>query len=144
MRLGHVHLKVRNLERSLKFYSVVLKARLLEQLGSSFAFLTMGDAHHELALQALGEQASSPARNAVGLYHTAFELADSEELLAVANRLKEMSTEYVLVDHGISWALYASDPDGNGLEFYIDRRHAADGKKLWNGESHRLELDQLS
>ncbi|NDC36511.1 MAG: biphenyl-2,3-diol 1,2-dioxygenase [Proteobacteria bacterium] len=143
MRIGHVHLKVRNLDRAVAFYSALLGAKVTERLGQHYAFLTMGEAHHELALQALGDDAKSPPPHAVGLYHSAFEVASQGELAAAIERLKALGSRCDLVDHGISWALYTADPDGNGVEIYLDRRQAAGGAKSWNGQSYALDLETI-
>lgn len=139
MRLGHVHLKVKHLSPVEQFYCRLLGARPTERLGSHYVFLTMGDAHHEIALQALGDDADVPSLNSVGLYHSAFEVADRVELAATIERLEALQAPYHLVDHGISWAVYTADPDGNGVEIYLDRRHASDGAQTWNGQSRSLD-----
>jgi len=78
--LGHVHLKVRDLERAIGFYSRVLGLRVTERVDAHFAFLSGGDAHHEVALQELGPEAAGPDPHGVGLYHVAFEVPDAASL----------------------------------------------------------------
>ena len=143
MRIGHVHLKVRTLDRAVAFYSALLGAKVSERLGQHYAFLTMGEAHHEVALQALGDEAKGLSPYEVGLYHSAFEVDTRQELAAAVDRLKALGVRYSLVDHGISWALYTADPDGNGVEIYLDRRAAAGGAKSWDGQSYALELETI-
>ncbi|MCB0328438.1 MAG: VOC family protein [Bdellovibrionales bacterium] len=143
MKLGHVHLKVKELTRAEKFYTTALNATVSERLEDHYSFLTVGEAHHDIALQALGSSAAPPPLNAVGLYHSAFEVKETAELKEVIRRLDSMNIHYQMVDHGISWALYTEDPDGNGVEFYLDRRRAAKGRTIWNGYSTRLTLDNL-
>lgn len=129
LSLGHVHLKVRELERSIEFYEWVTGYAVSERLGN-YAFLSDGKSHHVVALQALGESAESPSRRAVGLYHVAFEVSSDEEYKKLVERIGER-VRVTSVDHGISWASYFEDPDGNGVEIYVDRRHSRDGSPNW-------------
>lgn len=139
MKLGHVHLKVRDLDRALAFYRDLLGLRVTERLGGDMVFLTFGAAHHDIALQAVGAGAPSPAPYGVGLYHTAFEVDTEDELRAFAKKLTGAGIVVAGVDHGISHALYLSDPDGNGVEIYRDTR-AEQNSPEWNGHSTRLKL----
>jgi catechol 2,3-dioxygenase len=138
--LGHVHLKVRDIERSLAFYTDVLDLDVTERYGR-FAFLTFGDHHHDLALQAVGEDAPGPGRG-VGLYHAAFECADAADLRAAYERLRERDVAVTPVDHRISKALYFDDPDGNGVELYLDTREET-GRDEWRGENIRFDPTEL-
>lgn len=137
-RIGHVHLKVRDLERSVDFYRAVLGLEVTERAGRGFAFLSGGDAHHELALQEVGEGAGPQPRRSVGLYHTAWEVPDREAFAHARETLSEAGVSARAVDHGISWALYFRDPDGLGVEIYLDRRDAADGTEQWRGRTRPL------
>jgi catechol 2,3-dioxygenase len=141
-RLGHVHLKVRELARSVEFYSHLLGLHMTEQVGD-FAFLSFGEAHHDLALQALGAHALAPREHSVGLYHVAFEVPDAQGLLARYDELVRMRIPFVAVDHGISFALYLSDPDGNGVEIYLDTRNRPDGAPEWQGRSRALDRNDI-
>lgn len=143
MKIGHVHLKVRQLDRAVEFYTHILGFNVTERLGSHYAFLTGGEAHHELALQALGPGAVSPQSHAVGLYHSAFVVADTAEFAAAWDRLEKARLDIAPVDHGISWALYFSDLDGNGLEIYLDRRSSNHGQPAWHGASRELTRADL-
>lgn len=143
MKIGHVHLKVRNLERAVEFYSSLLGAKETERLDGHYVFLSMGEAHHEVALQQLGEHAMLPSEDMVGLYHSAYEVSGPQELLTALKKVEDLNTEFALVDHGISWALYTADPDGNGVEIYLDRRGAASGKEIWSGRSRRLSKREI-
>ncbi|GAB4456023.1 MAG: VOC family protein [Armatimonadaceae bacterium] len=137
-RIGHVHLKVRDLERAVTFYQDLLDFQVTERVGKQYAFLSGGEMHHEIALQAVGPNAPAPAPQGVGLYHTAFELPDRVQFAEAVRRLQEHSIPYAAVDHGISWALYLNDPDGNGVEIYLDRRHTPEGTGRWAGNTFPL------
>ncbi len=143
IRIGHVHLKVGDLGRAESFYVNLLGARVTERVAGDFAFLSMGEAHHEVALQALGPSAQAPAAHSLGLYHSAFEVSDGAGLLRAVDKLEDMGVDYTLVDHGISWALYCSDPDGNGVEIFLDRRKKPGGAELWHGSSRRLSREDI-
>ncbi|WP_254543219.1 VOC family protein [Halomarina pelagica] len=130
--LGHVHLKVRDLDRAVGFYEAVLGLSVSERQGN-FAFLSFGEHHHDLALQALGSHAAPPGRG-VGLYHAAWEVPDAAALRGVYETLRERGVRVSPVDHGISKALYFSDPDGNGVEVYLDTR-AENEREEWRGET---------
>jgi catechol 2,3-dioxygenase len=130
MRLGHVHLKVRDLNRSIRFYTSVLDMRLTEHTGR-YAFLAIGTEHHSLALEEIGAWAVAPARHAVGLAHVAFEVPNRLAFVAAHDRLLKASIPIICGDKRISWAIRFEDPDGNEIEIYLDRRKALDGTALW-------------
>lgn len=134
LKLGHVHLKVSELERSVAFYTSVFGLHVEEQL-DGFAFLNDGQVHHSVALQELGPSAPAPAPHTIGLYHVAFEVESDEAFRDFEEHLAEHGVRHQTVDHGISWATYFRDPDGNGLEVYVDRRHQPDGRRVWDGSS---------
>lgn len=136
MKLGHVHLKVRDLESAERFYGSVLGFRVTERVANRFVFMSLGTAHHDLALQRVdGER---PDADAVGLYHVAFEVENEEEFTSVVERLQQVCRATSLVDHGISWAIYGEDPAGNGVEVYLDRR--ASNQQTWQGRSRELTV----
>src|SRR5438552_7064532 len=123
IRIGHVHLKVADLERSLAFYCGVLGFELTQRMGTQAAFVSAGGYHHHIGLntwQSLG--GAPPPRNATGLYHFAI-LYPTRALLADAlRRLMRAGKELDgAADHGVSEALYLRDPDENGIELYHDR-----------------------
>ena len=132
MKIGHTHLKVRDLDRSVDFYQRILGLRVTERMGDHFVFMTAGDMHHEIALQSVGAGAVSPPPGSTGLFHVAFEVPD-RQAFARAYETVRSAGPVAAVDHRISWAMYFSDPDGNGLEIYVDTRDAADGARLWDG-----------
>lgn len=123
VRIGHIHLKVANLERSIRFYRDVLGFTLMQQFGDSAAFLSAGDYHHHIGLntwESLG--GGPPPPRTTGLYHHAI-LYPSRTTLADAYRrlLDAGITLDGAADHGVSEALYLRDPDMNGVELYRDR-----------------------
>ncbi len=144
MRIGHVHLKIRDLNRSLEFYRNYLGLKVTEQVGDGIAFLSGTSMHHELALQQLGAAAAAPGRHDVGLYHVAFEVPDRETFMAIYGKLREDGIAVHPIDHRISWALYFSDPDGNGIEVYWDTRGEEDGADMWEGKDRFLDHDRLN
>lgn len=122
-RIGHVHLKVADLERAIGFYSGVLGFNVTQRLGSSAAFLSAGGYHHHIGLNTWHSRGGpAPAPNMTGLYHTAILLPDRKSLAAVLRRVLESGIALEgAADHGVSEAIYLRDPDGNGVELYRDR-----------------------
>lgn len=141
--IGHVHLKVRDLERSVAFYRGVLGLSVTETLGDDFVFLSASDAHHELALQRAGGPADPRSPRSPGLYHTAWEVPDDRAFASAYRTLLDAGVAVQAVDHGISRALYFSDPDGNGVEIYLDRRAEPGGTTEWRGRSRRLGKEMI-
>jgi catechol 2,3-dioxygenase len=121
--IGHVHLKVADLERAIGFYRGVLGFELTQRFGSQAAFLSAGGYHHHIGLNTWESAGGSPPLpGATGLYHVAI-LYPSRAMLADAlRRLLAAGIELDgAADHGVSEALYLRDPDGNGVELYWDR-----------------------
>ncbi|MFC7081230.1 VOC family protein [Halorussus caseinilyticus] len=139
--LGHVHLKVRDVDRAVEFYRDVFGLDVTERVGD-YAFLSYGTHHHDVALQGVGPDAPGPGRG-VGMYHAAFEVEDAEALRGTYRRLRDREVEVSPVDHGISKALYFADPDGNGLEAYLDTR-AANDREEWRGKSERFDPSEIN
>jgi catechol 2,3-dioxygenase len=125
-RVGHVHLKVADLDRAIAFYSGLLGFDVTTRYGAQAAFLSAGGYHHHIGLNTWDSLGGSPPPPGhTGLYHTAFLFPDRKSLAQVLKRLAEAG--YPLTgasDHGVSEALYLDDPDGNGVELYRDRPQA--------------------
>lgn len=136
--IGHVHIKVRDLEAATDFYTRFVGLRIAESVGNSLVFLTAGKFHHDVALQYVGSDAPLPARRAVGLYHTAFEVPDKIAFAETYRDLIQSGVSVAATDHRISWALYLSDPSGNGVEIYCDTRNEPDGAANWQGADRPL------
>lgn len=122
-RIGHVHLKVANLSRSLDFYHKILGFEITQQLGDHAAFLSAGGYHHHIALNTWESHgASPPPEFATGLYHLAILYPNRYELADALRRLQNAQISLDgAADHGVSEALYLRDPDQNGVELYYDR-----------------------
>lgn len=123
VHIGHVHLKVADLERSLAFYCGVLGFQITQRYGPDAAFLSAGGYHHHLGLNTWESRGGkAPPPGATGLYHTAILYPDRPALADALRRLVQNQIPLEgAADHGVSEALYLSDPDGNGLELYTDR-----------------------
>jgi catechol 2,3-dioxygenase len=121
--IGHVHLKVSDLERALAFYRDVLGFELMQRMGDQAAFLSAGGYHHHIGLNTWESQGGPPApRGTTGLYHAAIRYPDRKALANALKRLVEARWPLSgASDHGVSVALYLSDPDQNGIELYYDR-----------------------
>jgi catechol 2,3-dioxygenase len=148
VRIGHVHLKVSDLDRALRFYSDVLGFEIMQRHGNEVAFVSAGGYHHHIGLNTWESAGgNSPPPGTTGLYHFAIlypsraSLADAlRRLIAAKIRLQGAS------DHGVSEALYLQDPDGNGIELYWDKPkeswpRTADGTVEMF--TRRLDLDDL-
>ena len=122
-RIGHVHLKVTDLERSLQFYRDLLGFEVQQLFGDSAAFISAGGYHHHIGLNTWHSKNAAPAPvKAAGLYHTAILYPTRKDLAIVLKRLIE--AKYPLTgasDHGVSEAIYLVDPDKNGVELYCDK-----------------------
>jgi catechol 2,3-dioxygenase len=147
-QIGHVHLKVADLERALTFYRDILGFEVTQRYGSQAVFLSAGGYHHHIGLNTWESQGGTPApAGHTGLYHTAILYPNRVELARALKRLLE--ARYPLSgasDHGVSEALYLNDPDGNGVELYRDRPRAEWPVKA-NGElemvTGRIDLEGL-
>jgi catechol 2,3-dioxygenase len=119
--VGHVNLRVLELERALRFYRDVIGLTVTQQDEES-AFLAAGDYHHHVALNVWGAPAEAPAPEAAGLHHFALRLPDRQALAEVVLRILRSGHKLLgATDHGVNLAVYLRDPDGNGLELMVDR-----------------------
>jgi catechol 2,3-dioxygenase len=123
VRMGHVHLKVSDLERALGFYHGVLGFEVTQRMGDSAAFLSAGGYHHHIGLNTWESAGgSAPPAGTTGLYHLAIVYPTRAKLGDALRRLVEARIPLDgAADHGVSEALYLRDPDGNGVELYWDR-----------------------
>jgi catechol 2,3-dioxygenase len=145
--IGHVHLKVSDLERSIAFYRDVLGLELQQKFGQEAAFLSWDGYHHHIGLNVWQSRGGSPPPpRATGLFHLAILYPNRRSLAAALQRLVDHGVQISgAADHGVSEAIYLNDPDGNGIELYVDRP-----REEWprvNGElamvSDPLDLDNL-
>lgn len=122
-RIGHVHLKVSDLERSLEFYTKVLGFELQQRYGDQAAFVSAGGYHHHIGLNTWYSKGAPPAPvRSAGLFHTAILFPTRRALAAALKNLVENGVEIQgASDHGVSEAIYFADPDNNGIELYWDR-----------------------
>jgi len=123
VQIGHVHLKVSNLERALKFYCGVLGFELTQRMGNSAAFISAGGYHHHIGLNTWESGGGlPPAQGTTGLYHLAIRYPTRRSLADALRRLMDAGISLDgAADHGVSEALYLRDPDQNGVELYWDR-----------------------
>jgi catechol 2,3-dioxygenase len=121
--IGHVHLKVADIDRALAFYSGVLGFELTTRFGDQAAFISAGGYHHHLGLNTWESKYGAPApHGSTGLYHTAIRYPDRKTLADALRRVLEAGIPIEgASDHGVSEAIYLRDPDGNGVELYRDR-----------------------
>jgi catechol 2,3-dioxygenase len=121
--IGHVHLKVADIDRALDFYTGVLGFELQQRFGEQAAFISAGGYHHHIGLNTWESKGGSPpAQGATGLYHVAIRYPDRRSLADALRRVLDAGlTLDGASDHGVSEALYLKDPDGNGVELYRDR-----------------------
>ena len=121
-RIGHVHLKVADIERSLKFYRDLLGFQITQKYGDSAVFMSAGGYHHHIALNTWHSKGAAPTPvNGVGLYHTAILYPTKKDLADIVRVLAEAKYHLTgAADHGVSLAIYLNDPDNNGVELYWD------------------------
>lgn len=147
-RIGHVHLKVSDLQRSLDFYCGILGFELTQMYGEDAAFISAGGYHHHIGLNTWYSKNAGPAPvNAAGLFHTAILYPERKDLAHALRRLRQVSYPLTgAADHGVSEALYLNDPDRNGVELYWDRP-----RELWPRKAdgsiemytRQLDLEEL-
>ena len=147
-RIGHVHLKVSDLQKSLDFYSGLLGFEKMMLYGDQAAFISAGGYHHHIGLNTWQSKGASPAPEyAPGLYHTAILYPERKDLAVILQRL--IDAKYHITgasDHGVSEAIYLNDPDNNGVELYRDRP-ADEWPRDANGQftmfTRRLDIEGL-
>jgi catechol 2,3-dioxygenase len=146
--IGHVHLKVADIDRALGFWRDVLGFELQERLGDSAAFLSAGGYHHHIGLNTWESRGGPPPpRGTTGLYHVAIRYPTRKALAAAVRDVVQAGVPlHGASDHGVSEAIYLADPDGNGVELYCDRPReqwprTPDGRLAMVTE--RLDLDDL-
>ncbi len=121
--IGHVHLKVSDLDKALSFYQDLLGFEITTRYGTQAVFLSAGGYHHHIGLNTWYSKGAGPApERAAGLFHTAILYSTRRELAEIFKRLTDAGYPFTGgADHGVSEALYLNDPDGNGVELYWDR-----------------------
>jgi catechol 2,3-dioxygenase len=147
--IGHVHLKVADIDRSLAFYRDILGFDVMQRMGDQAAFISAGGYHHHLGLNTWeSRDGSQPPPGTTGLYHIAIRYPDRAQLGNALRRLADARWPIDgATDHGVSEAIYLRDPDGNGIEIYRDRPQEewpragdGDGVAMFNAP---LDLDAL-
>ena len=146
--IGHVHLKVADIDRALSFYRGLLGFELMQKYGTQAAFISAGGYHHHIGLNTWYSKDGKPApHNATGLFHTAILYPTRKDLAVILQRL--MDARYPLTgasDHGVSEALYLEDPDKNGVELYWDKpkdQWPLDGEGNLQMITEHLDLQDL-
>ncbi len=146
--IGHVHLKVANIDRALEFYHKLLGFEIIERYGEDAVFISAGGYHHHIALNTWHSKDMPPApKNHAGLYHVAILYPERKDLSAILRRVQDAGIKLEgAADHGVSEAVYFSDPDGNGVELYWDKPREiwprdTDGKLTLTND--RLDIDGL-
>lgn len=146
--IGHVHLTVSDLDRALSFYRDILGFEVTTRYGQSAVFLSAGGYHHHIGLNTWAGKGATPApKGHTGLYHVAILFPTRKELAKILKHLIDI--QYPLTgaaDHGVSEAIYLNDPDGNGIELYVDRPRST-WKVKNDGEvemvTEELDFDEL-
>jgi catechol 2,3-dioxygenase len=146
--IGHVHLKVSDIDRSLAFWRDVLGFEVMARVGDQAAFISAGGYHHHIGLNTWeSKDAGPPPRGTTGLYHVAVRYPDRASLADAVRRVAEAGIPLEgASDHGVSEAIYLSDPDGNGVELYRDRPRdewPLDEEGNFTMYTNRLDLDDL-
>lgn len=138
-KIGHVLLNVYDLDRAIDFYARFLNFRLVERVEDHRAFISGGDAHHEIAFQKVEPNVPHSSPDNAGLNHIAFEVPDKKSFARAFETLTKAGVHVTMADNLISWAMYFDDPDGNLIEIYCDTRNEPNGQPLWRGIRKPLE-----
>lgn len=121
-KIGHVHLKVSDIDKALAFYKDLLGFQITQRYGASAVFISAGGYHHHIGLNTWHSKNSPPAPvRSCGLYHAAILYSQRKDLAVILKRLTDAGYPLSGADHGVSEAIYLNDPDGNGVELYWDR-----------------------
>src|ERR671921_1129715 len=141
VRIGHVHLKVADIDRALAFYCGVLGFELTQRMGADAAFLSAGGYHHHIGLNTWESKGGSPPpRGTTGLFHVAIRYPDRKTLAQAVRAVVDAGVQVSgASDHGVSEAIYLSDPDQNGIELYRDRP-----REQWPDDMYTAPLDLQS
>jgi catechol 2,3-dioxygenase len=123
VRIGHINIKVADLERSLTFYRDILGFKVTKRIGEAAAFLAYGNYHHDICLNTWqSKNGTPPVAGNTGLFHLAILFTEKEELRSVYDRIKKATIVIdSVVDHGVNESIYLKDPDHNGVELYWDK-----------------------
>jgi catechol 2,3-dioxygenase len=147
-RIGHIHLKVSDLDRAIAFYNGILGFEIKQRYGTQAIFLSAGGYHHHIGLNTWESKGAGPAPSfAAGLYHIAILYPTRKDLAIALKRLLDVNYPITgAADHGVSHAIYLDDPDGNGVELYWDLPMEEWPRDV-NGElqmkTDRLDLKEL-
>jgi catechol 2,3-dioxygenase len=147
-RIGHVHLKVSDLDKALSFYQGLLGFEIIQRYGAQAVFISAGGYHHHIGLNTWYSKNALPApQHACGLFHTAILYPTRRDLAIVVKRLLDANYPLTgVADHGVSEAIYLNDPDGNGVELYWDRpreQWPLDGEGKLQMVTDPLNLNEL-
>lgn len=146
--IGHVHLKVANIDRALKFYRDLLGFQIIDQFGEDAVFLSAGGYHHHIALNTWHSKDQPPApKQTAGLYHLAILYPERKDLSVIVRRVLEADIPLQgAADHGVSEAVYINDPDQNGVELYWDKPRSdwpKDAKGYLEITNDPLDINEL-
>jgi catechol 2,3-dioxygenase len=147
-RIGHIHLKVSDLDRAIAFYNGILGFEIKQRYGTQAIFLSAGGYHHHIGLNTWESKGAGPAISfAAGLYHTAILYPTRKDLAIALKRLLDVNYPITgAADHGVSHAIYLDDPDGNGVELYWDlpmEEWPRDANGELQMKTDRLDLKEL-
>lgn len=147
-RIGHVHLKVADIDRALSFYKDLLGFKIMDRYGTQAVFLAADNYHHHIGLNTWYSKDAKPAPvHAAGLFHTAILYPSRKELAIIFKRLLDANYPFTgFADHGVSEALYLNDPDENGVELYWDKpreQWPVDKDGNINMYTRQLDIDSL-
>ncbi len=143
VKLAAVHLKVRNLERSITFYARYFGMMLVERVGKTYAFLTNDQSHHVLVLENVGENAPLPKSTSLGLQRVSLSVQDPTAFARAYKTLMEGGVAVSAIDQTVCWTLQFRDPDGNGLQIILDVRDLPGRPHLWQGRDLPMEAETI-